>query len=69
MRILTSPANFRRALGAQRRRAFAHFLFLAEPHLGGDVGPGQGERARFAAAALVQRTSLPISWLTTLSGW
>jgi hypothetical protein len=41
------------AAGADLIHADAHFLFLAKAHLGGNVGPRDGQRAGFAAAAIV----------------
>ena len=38
--------------------ALAHLVFLAEAHLRRDVGPRRRERARFAAAAVVERHRL-----------
>ena len=42
------------AVGAHLRRALAHLLFLAIAHLRRDVGTRRRERARLAAAAVVQ---------------
>ncbi len=60
------------AAGADLLDADAHFLFLAEAHLGRDIGPRDGERAGLAAAAVVLLDravrALFISVLTTVSG-
>ena len=42
-----------KAIGAYRVSAFFHFFFLAKPHLRGNIRTGGGERARFAATALI----------------
>ena len=40
------------AVGAQQCLALLDFFFLAKAHLGRDVGAGDAQRARFAAAAI-----------------